>query len=100
MNMKKILSGKVRDVYEVNDKELVIVTTDRISAFDVILNSTIKNKGIDLLITNGNRIIDSLCFLVIGIETFELFYYNNYYRYDSHKRRYFFGTGIRYNYLI
>lgn len=48
MNMKKILSGKVRDVYEVNDKELVIVTTDRISAFDVILNSTIKNKGIAL----------------------------------------------------
>lgn len=46
--MKKILSGKVRDVYEVNDKELVIVTTDRISAFDVILNSTIQNKGIAL----------------------------------------------------
>lgn len=46
--MKKILSGKVRDVYEVNDKELVIVTTDRISAFDVILPSTIKNKGVAL----------------------------------------------------
>lgn len=46
--MKKILSGKVRDIYEVNDKELVIVTTDRISAFDVILNSTIQNKGIAL----------------------------------------------------
>lgn len=46
--MKKILSGKVRDVYEVNGKEFVIVTTDRISAFDVILNSTIKNKGISL----------------------------------------------------
>ena len=46
--MKKILSGKVRDIYEVNDKELAIVTTDRISAFDVILNSIIKNKGIAL----------------------------------------------------
>ena len=46
--MKKILSGKVRDVYEVNDKELVVVTTDRISAFDVILNSNIRNKGIAL----------------------------------------------------
>lgn len=46
--MKKILSGKVRDVYEVNDHELVIVTTDRISAFDVILPSTIKNKGVAL----------------------------------------------------
>lgn len=46
--MKKIISGKVRDVYEINEKELVIVTTDRISAFDVILKSTIKNKGIAL----------------------------------------------------
>lgn len=43
--MKKILSGKVRDIYEISDRELVIVTTDRISAFDVILNSTIDNKG-------------------------------------------------------
>ena len=46
--MKKIISGKVRDVYEINEKELVIVTTDRISAFDVILRSQIKNKGIAL----------------------------------------------------
>lgn len=43
--MKKIISGKVREVYEISDKELVIVTTDRISAFDVILDSTIKDKG-------------------------------------------------------
>lgn len=46
--MKKIISGKVRDVYEINDKELVIVATDRISAFDVILKSAIKDKGIAL----------------------------------------------------
>lgn len=46
--MKKLLSGKVRDVYEVNDHELVIVTTDRISAFDVILPLAIKNKGVAL----------------------------------------------------
>lgn len=43
--MKRIISGKVRDVFEVNEKELVVVTTDRISAFDVILDSTIKDKG-------------------------------------------------------
>ena len=43
--MKKLISGKVRDVYEVSEKELAVVTTDRISAFDVILNSTIKDKG-------------------------------------------------------
>lgn len=46
--MKKNISGKVRDVYEVNDSQLAIVTTDRISAFDVILNSTIPGKGIAL----------------------------------------------------
>ena len=42
--MKKY-SGKVRDVYEVSDDKLVIVTTDRISAFDVVLSKTVPNKG-------------------------------------------------------
>jgi len=42
--MKKY-SGKVRDVYEVSEYELVIVTTDRISAFDVVLSKTVPNKG-------------------------------------------------------
>ena len=36
--------GKVRDVYELDDK-LVIVTTDRISAFDYVLGSGIPDKG-------------------------------------------------------
>ncbi|MDR2647420.1 MAG: phosphoribosylaminoimidazolesuccinocarboxamide synthase [Oscillospiraceae bacterium] len=43
--MKKIISGKVRDVYEVDDKSLAIVTTDRISAFDVILPTDVPGKG-------------------------------------------------------
>lgn len=43
--MKKIISGKVREVYEINPKELMIYTTDRISAFDVILESEIPRKG-------------------------------------------------------
>lgn len=43
--MKKIISGKVRDVYEVDDNKLVIVTTDRISSFDVIIPKVVKNKG-------------------------------------------------------
>ena len=43
--MKKIISGKVREVFEVDESSLVIVTTDRISAFDVILNSEIPGKG-------------------------------------------------------
>ncbi|MBQ4362719.1 MAG: phosphoribosylaminoimidazolesuccinocarboxamide synthase [Oscillospiraceae bacterium] len=46
--MKKIISGKVREVYETDGGELVIVTTDRISAFDVILDSVIPGKGIAL----------------------------------------------------
>lgn len=46
--MKKILSGKVRELYETNNGEIVIVTTDRISSFDVILGSQIPMKGIVL----------------------------------------------------
>lgn len=43
--MKKLVSGKVRDVYEISDDRLVIVTTDRISAFDVILSKPVPEKG-------------------------------------------------------
>jgi phosphoribosylaminoimidazole-succinocarboxamide synthase len=43
--VKKIISGKVREVYEVADDQLVIVTTDRISAFDVILSKPVADKG-------------------------------------------------------
>jgi len=38
-------SGKVRDVYSVNDRQLLFVATDRISAFDYILATGIPNKG-------------------------------------------------------
>jgi phosphoribosylaminoimidazole-succinocarboxamide synthase len=44
-NVKKIISGKVREVYEISSDKLVIVTTDRISAFDVILPKPVKDKG-------------------------------------------------------
>ena len=40
-------SGKVRDVYEIGD-ELLIVSTDRISAFDWILPNGIPSKGVVL----------------------------------------------------
>ena len=43
--MKKIISGKVREVYDLEDGRMVIVTTDRISAFDVILPTMISGKG-------------------------------------------------------
>lgn len=46
--MKPIYSGKVREIYDVAEDRLVIVATDRISAFDHILPVQIKNKGIIL----------------------------------------------------
>ena len=40
--------GKVRDIYDIDDKHMLIVTTDRLSAFDVILTDPIPGKGIVL----------------------------------------------------
>lgn len=42
---KSLYKGKVRDVYNINDKYLVMVTSDRISAFDVVLPKGIPFKG-------------------------------------------------------
>lgn len=42
---KSLYHGKVRDVYDIDDKYLVMVATDRISAFDVILPKGIPFKG-------------------------------------------------------
>jgi phosphoribosylaminoimidazole-succinocarboxamide synthase len=44
-NQKKFYKGKVRDVYNIDDKMLVMVVTDRISAFDVVLPEGIPYKG-------------------------------------------------------
>ncbi len=43
--MKKISSGKVREIYEVDDDKLLLVASDRISAFDYILPAMVPNKG-------------------------------------------------------
>jgi phosphoribosylaminoimidazole-succinocarboxamide synthase len=40
--------GKVRDIYDIDDTHMLIVTTDRLSAFDVILPDPIPGKGIVL----------------------------------------------------
>jgi phosphoribosylaminoimidazole-succinocarboxamide synthase len=37
--------GKVRDIYDIDDQHMLIITTDRISAFDVILPTPIPGKG-------------------------------------------------------
>ena len=40
-----IQRGKVRDIYAVDEQHLLIVTTDRISAFDVVLSDAVPGKG-------------------------------------------------------
>ncbi|MCF7969681.1 MAG: phosphoribosylaminoimidazolesuccinocarboxamide synthase [Methylococcaceae bacterium] len=44
-NLKLRTRGKVRDIYEVDEHHLLIVTTDRLSAFDVVLPDPIPGKG-------------------------------------------------------
>ncbi|HXH73221.1 MAG TPA: phosphoribosylaminoimidazolesuccinocarboxamide synthase [Mariprofundaceae bacterium] len=44
-SLKLLNRGKVRDIYEVDADHLLIVTTDRLSAFDVILPTPIPGKG-------------------------------------------------------
>lgn len=45
---KKLFSGKVRDIYNVDKEHLLIVSTDRISAFDYVFPNGIPGKGIIL----------------------------------------------------
>src|SRR6188474_2046502 len=44
-DLKLVRRGKVRDVYAVDDDHLLIVATDRISAFDCVLPTPIERKG-------------------------------------------------------
>src|SRR5713226_79997 len=44
-SLKKVHQGKVRDIYDVDSDHLLIVTTDRLSAFDVVLPDPIPFKG-------------------------------------------------------
>ncbi len=46
--LPRIGRGKVRDIYAVGDDRLLLVTTDRISAFDVVMAETIPMKGVVL----------------------------------------------------
>lgn len=52
-----VYNGKVRDVYNINNEKLVMVATDRISAFDVILPKGIPFKG-QVLNTIASRELD------------------------------------------
>ena len=43
--LRHLRRGKVREVYEVDDRRLLIVATDRVSAFDVVMNEPVAQKG-------------------------------------------------------
>ena len=45
MELSKVGSGKVRDLYAIDDQRLLLVASDRISAYDVVLGDTIPDKG-------------------------------------------------------
>ena len=45
LNLPHVHSGKVRDIYEIDSQHLLMVTSDRLSAFDVVLNEPIPEKG-------------------------------------------------------
>lgn len=44
-SLKLIHQGKVRDIYDIDENTMLLVSTDRLSAFDVILPTGIANKG-------------------------------------------------------
>jgi phosphoribosylaminoimidazole-succinocarboxamide synthase len=46
--LRRIGRGKVRDIYEVDDERLLLVATDRVSAFDVVMREPIPYKGVVL----------------------------------------------------
>lgn len=57
-NQKSVYHGKVRDVYNINDNQLIMVVTDRISAFDVILPEGIPFKG-EILNRMAGKFLDA-----------------------------------------
>ena len=48
LNLPLIQKGKVRDIYDIDEKRMLIVTTDRLSAFDVVFDDGIAKKGMVL----------------------------------------------------
>ncbi|SEJ11034.1 phosphoribosylaminoimidazole-succinocarboxamide synthase [Azotobacter beijerinckii] len=63
LSLKKIYSGKVRDLYEIDAKRMLMVASDRLSAFDVILVEPIPDKG-KILTAISNFWFDKLAGIV------------------------------------
>ena len=67
--------GKVRDVYEVDGDRLLLVTTDRISAFDVVMHEAIPYKGVVLTQLTAwwlHQLADTLAHHLISADTDEI----------------------------
>ena len=45
MSLRRTYRGKVRDIYDVDDRQLLMVASDRISAFDVVMAEPVPDKG-------------------------------------------------------
>ena len=45
LDLPHLYSGKVRDIYDAGDGRLLLVTSDRMSAFDVVMAEPIRDKG-------------------------------------------------------
>ncbi|MCP3688427.1 MAG: phosphoribosylaminoimidazolesuccinocarboxamide synthase [Gammaproteobacteria bacterium] len=52
-NLKLLARGKVRDIYAIDEDHMLIISTDRLSAFDVVFSQAIPQKG-ELLTTVSN----------------------------------------------
>jgi len=52
-SLKKIQRGKVRDIYAIDDKHMLFIASDRLSAFDVVLPTAIPGKGKVLTATSN-----------------------------------------------
>lgn len=62
-NLPLLARGKVRDIYDIDEKHMLIVTTDRLSAFDVVLPQPIPEKGA-VLTTVSNFWFDTLSHVI------------------------------------
>ena len=65
---KSVYHGKVRDVYNINDDIIVMIATDRISAFDVILPKGIPFKG-QVLNQIASKFLDQTKDILSKLET-------------------------------
>lgn len=63
ISLEKIYSGKVRDLYRIDDQRMLMVASDRLSAFDVILDDPIPGKG-ELLTQISNFWFDKLAHIM------------------------------------